>query len=377
MVTLNEWRDTYLSMNMVTVGNVCYHNIKTPFNNYKILNHIDHIKEFLQEARRFQIAPITVEVHPTNRCNLKCRDCTFQNIDRTSEIDSPTLERITQEIINLQTVKAIVWSGGGEPTLHKGLVDSINLFGQAGIDQGIASNGTHITDELVDIAIRYLTYFRVSLNAASRQSYLEIHGADKYWSVRSNIEKLRHKKEQTQDSELTLGASFLVYPENIQEIPLAIKNAADMGLDYLQIKPAVISRKSESLEYFNNIHRILSNLAIDLTNTTIIVDTDKFNDVQSYDYGRNYSTCWGGLFYATIAADKNVYICCHKTRDKNCSYGNLGKETFQEIWFSERKRDILQNVNVSKCPPNCKFHKMNKVLQEIYDSQFAKHKNFL
>jgi GTP 3',8-cyclase len=377
MAVLDQRYDTDLFSNEVSIENLKYRNIKSPFNNYKILFHVDSIREFLQESKRFQINPITIEIHPTNKCNLKCRDCTFQNVDRKVEIDGPTLQRITQEIINLNKVKAVVWSGGGEPTLHSKIEETINLFGQTGIEQGIASNGTHITEEFVDVAIKHLTYFRVSLNAATRQSYSEMHGADKYWSLRSNIEKLRQKRDQTRDCRLTLGSSFLVYPENVQDIPLAIKNADEMGLDYLQIKPAVLNRKRESFDYLHTAYNVLSNLIPGAIKTIIMVDMNKFIDLQSINYGRNYSTCWGALFYATIAADKNVYICCHKIGDKDCSFGNLGEETFQAIWLSNRKKDVLQNVDVSQCPPNCKLHKINRILQDIYDSQFAEHKNFL
>lgn len=377
MATFVEQSNKSVHFNMITEGNLRYQNARSPFNGHKILNHIESIKEFLQESKRYEIAPITIEIHPTNRCNLRCRDCTFQNINRKTEFDSAGLEKITKGIIGLNTVKAIVWSGGGEPTLYKGLIDSARLFGEAGIEQGIATNGTNLTDEFIDVATKYFTYVRVSLNAATRQSYVKMHGTDQYWNVRSGMEKLREKRDGTRDCKLTVGSSFLVYPENVQDIPLAIKNAEEMGLDYLQIKPAILSQEAPSLEYLCEAYRLLSNLSLDSARTTIMVDMDKFQDLRSNDYGRSYSTCWGALFYATISADQKMYVCCHKIGDKNCPFGNLREKSFQEIWWSGRKKEVLQSVDVSQCPPNCKFHKMNKVLQDIYDSQFAGHKNFL
>ncbi|MBI5953619.1 MAG: radical SAM protein [Chloroflexi bacterium] len=369
--------DVHLSSNDAAINHLKLQSNRSPFNNYKILQHVDSLKEFLDESRRYQITPITVEIHPTNKCNLRCKDCTFQDADRTKEIDSAALNRVAQELICLKTVKAIVWSGGGEPTLNSGLTNSANLFGQAGMEQGIATNGTYITDELADTIVKFFTYARISLNAASAQSYLKMHAADKFAILKTNIERLRQKRDQAKIYKLTLGSSFLVYPENCQEIPMAIKNADDLGLDYLQIKPAVLKRMVESFEFLCDAYHELSNLSFDQIKTTIMIDIDKFQDLQSLDYGRNYSTCWGALFYATIAADKNVYICCHKIGDEKYSFGSLGNESFQKIWFSDRKRDVLRSVNVSLCPPNCKLHKINKVLQDVYDSQFAEHKNFL
>jgi GTP 3',8-cyclase len=377
MVTFDWQLYTDLFLATARVGSANVQNITSPFVSTKILNHMDRLGEFLQEDKRFQINPITVEIHPTNRCNLKCRDCTFQAVDRRMEMDSPTLLKSVQEIIDLKTVKAIVWSGGGEPTLHKSLLESITLFGQAGLEQGIASNGTRITDEFTEIAVKYLTYCRISLNAASRSGYLEMHGSDQYGLLQANIGRLRRKRDLAHLSKCTLGSSFLIYPENIQDVLQAIQNAVEWGLDYLQIKPAVLNRQNYSSTYLSDFYHILSTLAIKPSRTTIIVDTDKFGDLQCQDFGRTYSMCWGALFYATIAADKNIYICCHKVNDRNASFGNLEKKTFREIWFSRRKKDVIQSVDVSQCPPNCKFHKMNKILQEVYDSQFIRHQNFL
>ena len=375
--TLVHKSNAHLPSENGALGHLKLHNIHSPFNSYKIFQHLDHLKEFLDESQRYLITPITVEIHPTNRCNLRCKDCTFQDADRTKEIDFATLSRTAQEIIDLKTVKAIVWSGGGEPTLSRGLVNSANLFGQAKIEQGIATNGTSITDEFIETVVRFFTYVRISLNAASSKSYLEMHAVDKFGIVLSNIERLRQKRDQAKDNRLTLGSSFLVYPENYQEISRAIKNADDLGLDYIQIKPAVLGQRVESFEFLHHAYCELSNSLLDHIKTAIMVDCEKFQDLQSHNYGRNYSTCWGALFYATIAADKNVYICCHKIGDKKCAYGYLDDESFQNIWLSNRKRDVLQSMDVSHCPPNCKFHKINNVLQDLYDSQFAEHKNFL
>ena len=58
------------------------------------------------------------------------------------------------------------------------------------------------------------------------------------------------------------------------------------------------------------------------------------------NYGRNYQKCYGQQFAAVIAADARVYVCCHmRGFDKYC-IGDLKKNTFKEIWNSNKMRNF-------------------------------------
>jgi radical SAM protein with 4Fe4S-binding SPASM domain len=93
------------------------------------------------------------------------------------------------------------------------------------------------------------------------------------------------------------------------------------------------------------------------------------------DYGRYYGKCYGQQFASTIAADGNVYVCCHMRRHEKYCLGDLNEKTFAEIWDSEQRKRTIESINFADCIPLCRDNTFNQILWDL--TQPREHENFL
>ncbi len=96
------------------------------------------------------LRPRTAAIEITRRCNLTCKTC-FAN--STSDRGLPQLGTgqvvdLVDELVDLGVSSFHI--GGGEPTLHPGFLDIARHIRARGVIAGFSTNGTLLTQELVD-----------------------------------------------------------------------------------------------------------------------------------------------------------------------------------------------------------------------------------
>ena len=101
------------------------------YSKMKILKHPRKL-EALEDKRVTE--PIHVRIKPTNKCNHNCNYCSYQNSYGQLGKDMRVADEIPldkmNEIINdcaEMGVKAITFSGGGEPLLYKGIMGVLSF----------------------------------------------------------------------------------------------------------------------------------------------------------------------------------------------------------------------------------------------------------
>ena len=82
-------------------------------NETKLFKHLDNLEKIQQK----QPSPVMFHISPTNKCNMVCSHCCFDDRDKTQELSTSSLLDFLNYIPKLGT-KSIEWTGGGEPTLH-------------------------------------------------------------------------------------------------------------------------------------------------------------------------------------------------------------------------------------------------------------------
>ena len=97
----------------------------------KVIANVDRVIEFIETGNA---APILVEVDPSNACNQACSFCLSSYIHFDKAKGTETFSRALMPrdmLMNLckdfveMGVRAINWTGGGEPTLNKHLKEAI------------------------------------------------------------------------------------------------------------------------------------------------------------------------------------------------------------------------------------------------------------
>lgn len=347
----------------------------------KMLWHIDRVAEFIATGNT---APILFEIDPSNKCNHDCPWCSFSKL-RSESQDMLCLESLTNILIDLKTfgVKAINYTGGGEPLMNPSTIKAIEQGYQLDLDQGIFTNGQLLTEKKADIMAKKMTWIRFSLDAGNAVDYARSHGTSEqsFYKVLDNLRYLCSIKNRC-----TVGVGFIITPENYHGILDAAFFAYDCGADYIQFKPEIRRPNQPQITrefYEENILpqlRRAKNLQTDKFN--VMITQYRFDDLFSPEtnYGRAYKKCLSHNFQGAIGADGKVYVCDHHKGEKDYEIGDLKESSIEDIWYSVQRHQVinkLDQTDLSQCQVCCRNHEANKFLWHCLNKEESLHPNHI
>jgi radical SAM protein with 4Fe4S-binding SPASM domain len=316
--------------------------------------------------------PINLEINLTNRCNHRCGWCTYGYLhNNQDELEVSVVEGLLKTA-RAMGVKSVTWTGGGEPTLHPHFEQLISSAASFGFKQGLNTNGNRLSEPVMDILARSFSYVRFSVDAGQTDTHDYCHGVkDQFCTIVDNIRHLCETRNEI-GSKLIVGYSFLIDESNVDDIPLATNRALQLGVDYIQFKPVVHYNASNErfgdAVFEEKIKRYLSAASSCRTDRfRVLVLKNKFENIklEQSNYGRTYTECVGCRVIASVGANGAVDICCaFKGRDQ-WSIGNVNNQSFAAIWNSARMQEIVNRIDVSKCPPLCKSDEINRLIHFV------------
>lgn len=335
-------------------------------NSNKILFHYGKYIEGIAKGKS-DYNPISIEIHPTAKCNHRCIHCSYKerNECRVS-LDKEVMEKLIDSIINMG-IKAVYFSGGGEPTLYPKLKDYIVKLHDAGVETAIITNGSYFEKAgLIDIAYM-LNYIAISVPAIDPVTFKKITGSELLENVLSLPAKIKavHK-----DKSPILGARIVLTNLNYMYVPDFMTVLKDREYDYALFK--VIR------DYEDNGQGLSDTAVSDLK--SIISETknvdNRFTNINSiFDYRKKpefKNKCWANQFgmIANVSMDGKVYPNIVEIDKPEFCIGDLNKNTLEEIWNSERHIAVKEKSNEKwlrgECV-NCRCIAYNKIINEIND----------
>jgi GTP 3',8-cyclase len=348
--------------------------------NHKLMFHVGRVNQWLRGKNVF---PIYVEISPSGACNHRCLFCAFDYLKyKPRFIDTDKIMKTLKEMGKCG-IKSVNYSGEGEPFMHKDMVDIILETKKEGMNAAVAINGVLFTKEKAEKCLSALTWVKVSLNAGTKESYARIHGCSEndFRKVLQNLSDLIAIRKK-QGLKTTIGAQMLLLPENQKEPVILAKTLKNIGVDYLVIKPFIkhpMSSNEISGKFkYSKIRQLEDKLElINDSNFKVIFRAHAMDKLESGS--RLYKRCYGLPFFTEIISNGDVYTCGPYLGNKKYCYGNIYENTFKEIWFGKRRKNILKYVenrlDVSKCMKNCRLDEINRYLWEIKHP--AAHVNYI
>lgn len=346
------------------------------FNHLKILNHLDRIEALDEGKKPF---PVSCEIDPSNLCNHKCVWCYFAKSRKSIQENIPKkiLFNVIKELAEGGT-KSITFTGGGEPLANPSTIDAIKLTKGSGIQCGLVTNGGLLSENINKIIIQNCSFVRISLDAGTFETHRQLHKPkneknDNFNNIMKNIENLVIERERKHKN-ITIGVGFLVHKTNYMEIQALAEILKNVNVDYLQIRPINIPGNLDYTKVWNDAQPIIER--------TMKLSNEKFRifPVQRRYYEilcdiRNYTKCMIHNLLTVIGADSKVYLCSLFRGIEKYSFGSLKEKSFKEIWNGERRKNIVETLNINKCP-NCRYNGYNEIL-EYLSSKNKIHANFL
>jgi len=274
-------------------------------------------------------------------------------------------------------VKAINFTGGGEPTLHPNFPEILCHAADYGIDIGLFTNGYNITSETAERIVKSCTWVRVSIDAATQETFIKTKGVDGLARTIINTEILCvHKQYFGLDT--TIGVGFVITPENYKEIPLFAELFRNIPVDYIQYKPMIDNcfenSHIEAKWWKEEVEPLLEQVMKD--EPRAVINLYKFNDLKS-NIEREYDVCYGHAFCPCIGATGDLWACTHLRNIDGGSFGSLYDNDFEEIWNSQQRKEVISKIDLSKCQKYCRNNEINKVLYQLKHLDRQGHYNFI
>lgn len=333
---------------------------KLEFHPQRVAQWLD-AKDDWEKAKK--VYPIYVEVSPMGACNHRCTFCAVDYIGYKAEnqLDAELLIERQEEMAALG-IKSIMYAGEGEPLLHK-KIDAINYRATlAGIDTAFTTNGV-LLDRLE--SLRWTSWVKVSLNAGTRETYAKVHRTkEKDWdTVWKNIRAAVKRK-----GNCAIGVQMVCLPENAGEEVTLQALCEDAGVDYCVLKPYSQHKMSITKQYEGY-------KPINLPQGRKVVVREEAIKTEGHHYDKCSAT---PNFWAYIMASGDIYSCSAYLLDERFKLGNIGRETFRDIWEGEKRHDnwrfVKQVLDIKECRVNCRMDKANRYLWGFDHQQ---HVNFV
>ena len=334
---------------------------KYNIDSHKLIYHPERVSSWLKDEK---IYPLYVEISLTSACNHRCRFCApkfFLNY-KPEYMDTATIKKTIKDMANCG-VKAIMFGGEGEPTLHKDFVDIVKYTKDCGIDVSITTNGVLFNNKIANELLPILTWIKFSVDSGSGEDYSYLHGTKKsdYKIVLDNISKAAFNKRLKKYS-INIGVQALLFKCNIEKMLDLAKILKYLHPDYFVVKPYSEHNKSINSDLEapteDQLDVFIGGMQQYKKDYEFIYRDIAFSNINKE---RSYNICYGKDFMAYIDTLGNIYSCINFIGNNNFIYGNIYKDSFENIW--KNKKEIEPNLD--ECRKICILDNINRYLFDL------------
>lgn len=326
--------------------------------------HLDRIQTLREGGNP---VPVHVQLILSDLCNQSCAFCSYRmdtglstELFKTAETINPNRKIPTAKAAEIIEdcaalgVKAMQFTGGGEPTVHP---DHLWLFGLAqerGLDTALVTNGVRLT---VEEPILRMAWIRVSVDSGTPETYSRVRQvSESHWrKVWANIESLAAVYRGT------IGVGFVVTPENYPEIGQCAALCKQAGVSNMRVG-AVFS--SDGIGYYGDLIPTI---------TDVIAEAKDEHDSAEFEIIDLFGRRLGDLEHGSpddpfcgyqhltmyIGGDLGVYRCCNTAYTLSGKVGSLKDQSLIELF-----RDIDYRFDARGCR-FCQFIGQNEAIRAL------------
>ncbi|OSM04210.1 putative radical SAM protein [Magnetofaba australis IT-1] len=307
-----------------------------------------------------------MRIKPTNVCNQDCWYCAYkvshlqlgENMVERDQIPEAKMFEIVDDVLEMG-VRAITFSGGGEPTVYKPLPEVVEKLAQGGVKVATLTNGANLKGRVADAFAEYGTWVRISIDAWDGPSYVKARGVkdDDFDKVVQNMRDF-----SARNSRCVLGISFIITADNADHIVDAVRTFKSAGVNHVKLSGTVISNSGAEN---NDYHRpLMQKVTAQIEEAKKLASAD-FAVIDHYHeleerFNKSYTTCPFLQFLTVIGGDQKVYTCQDKAYTDLGLLGDISNQRFKDFWFSEANRQRLFAFDPSQnCAHHCVAHTKN------------------
>ena len=316
------------------------------------------------------VLPRSLYLETTNRCDSKCQTCirTFETLEPPADL---TLERARGIVEQFPALDRVVLHGIGEPLLNPQIFEIVAYLKTRVATVLFNSDAIGLTAARAARLIECgLDEYRVSMDAATRETYRQLRGVDRFDRVTGNVARLVVLQRERERTTPRVSLWFTASRTNIEELPAFVSLASELGAGEVYVQRLVFNGLGLATEA-NALHGRLQEreqallaeaeavaLARGVTIRASGLSTPLTSLQGSTSASRHWSGCQRPWTLSYVTANGNVLPCCISpwvARDySGLILGNADAEPFEAIWNGERYQRFRADFESDTPPDPCR-----------------------
>lgn len=333
-------------------------------NSNKILFHYGRILEDIARGKN-DFNPVAIEIHPTAMCNHRCIHCSYKERNESrASLSKEIMDKLTDSVIHMG-IRAVYFSGGGEPTLYPDLADYIQKLYRHGIECSVLTNGSCFAQQgLIPLANK-LNYIAVSVPGIDEDTFETITGTRNLGKVLSLPKQI---KSVHRENSPIVGARIVLTNKNYRQVGAFLTAMKENEFDYALFKIVRdyedngqgLSKEEEAI--LKEEIQGYPSLDPNFTNLSTIFNYRALPEFKNQ--------CWTNRYgmLANVSTDGKVYPNIVEIDKEEFCIGDLHDMTLEEMWNSPRhvevKRASDRKWKSGMCK-NCRAMSYNRIINEL------------
>ncbi len=314
--------------------------------------------------------PRSLYLETTNRCDSKCQTCirTFKSLEPPADLTLAQVKAIAEQFPVLERV---VLHGIGEPLLNREIFEIVAYLKSRAATVLFNSDAISLTrPRALKLMDSGLDEYRVSMDAATPETYRRIRGVDQFERVVANVRRLVEMETERGRVAPRVSLWFTASRANLPELPGFVRLAASLGVAEVYVQRLVFNElglataanalharlRQQEQELLAHSEELARALGLALHASGLMTPLASLTG-QAAD-ARPWAGCQRPWMLAYVTANGNVLPCCISpwvARDYQALI--LGKafvEPFADIWNGERYRRFRTDFESERPPDPCR-----------------------
>lgn len=210
------------------------------------------IRRLSKWAREEPQPPLSIELIPTDRCNLNCPSCWRQGYteEELQEIYSKEMsdERLLELIDEAgeMGVAEVIFVGGGEPFMRDITLDLIRKIKGYEMEGDLVTNGTLLTRRIIHSLVRRgWNRIKFSVDGPDPETHDKLRG--KSGAFEKTVDNIRYTsklRDRFNREHPKLFFNTVVSKRNYKKLPEVVELANDLDMDGIQLLPTTAFSES-------------------------------------------------------------------------------------------------------------------------------------
>jgi MoaA/NifB/PqqE/SkfB family radical SAM enzyme len=343
------------------------------YSDLKAAWHLDKIEAM---RKGHQVVPAQVQLILSDLCNQDCHFCAYRSSagfsieqfagehgEKNPNRKIPTAKavEILDDCASLG-VKAIQFTGGGEPTVHP---DHLLIFEYAqnlGLETSLVTNGVLFRPGW-EHTLPKMKWVRVSIDASNPEMYAAVRRVkpEFYATALSHVTMLAAEIEK-QGTDCLLGVGYVLTRENWADAYEGVRRIRETGAANVRLS-AMFS--TEGAGYYEGMEHVIraeiAKIKELATDRFSVVDLfgDRISDL--VQHAPDYDFCGYQQFNMYVGGNLKVYRCCTTAYTRHGEVGDLTHQRLASWFYSHQKDDAYGSFSARTCE-TCQFNGKNRAI---------------